>query len=236
MTGIEDLAALQRNGSEPVDLIAEVSTQLDLGGDPIAAIKRWGRHEDSRLVITLKSGQRIVFDRARDVFEPAIVKRRVVLATDGNASPKTLKKPAAEDLAVKIVRLANIAQAVDDRDEARDWAGTFLEGREANTVDVGDYSTPEGRWETLCIFGVHKATVVVRDVASGALLVRVSDMASHVRAMLGTGIGWEILHSRLSEVGWRHLGEVQQRQPRGPLKRKTHLHAVTPEGGDEDAS
>jgi hypothetical protein len=105
-------------------LAQQVTERLDLRSDPIADVKRWGRHEDSRLVVTLRSGRRIVFDRARDTFDPGTLKRRVVLATDGQASPGTFTKPAAEGVAVRLIRLANVVADADDRDEARGLGGS----------------------------------------------------------------------------------------------------------------
>jgi len=70
-------------------LFREGTERLDLTSDPVVEVKRWGRHEDSRLVITLRSQRRIVFDRARDAFEPVVLKRRVVLATDGRRRPRS---------------------------------------------------------------------------------------------------------------------------------------------------
>lgn len=206
-------------------LFREVTDRLDLASDPVVEVKRWGRHEDSRLVITLRSNRRIVFDRARDAFEPVVLKRRVVLATDGQSAPPTFKKPEAEDVAVKLIRLANVAADADDRDEARDWTGRFLARHEHRIADVADFSTPHGRYEVLSIIRAGRAAVV-RDVETEALLVSVSEMARFVRAEAGSPISWDTLHSRLSEVGWKHLGEVEQRQPKGRERAKAHLYAV----------
>jgi len=75
---------------------------------------------------------------------------------------------------------------------------------------------------------------VVRDAETGTLLVSVSEMARFVRAEAGGPVGWDTLHSRLEEVGWKHLGEVQQRQPKGGGKVKAHLYAVPPEPQDDE--
>jgi hypothetical protein len=37
------------------------------------------------------------------------------------------------------------------------------------------------------------------------------------------------------EIGWKHLGEVEQRQPSGHRKLKVHLYCVPPEWDSEHA-
>ncbi|MFA9270791.1 MAG: hypothetical protein ACEQSX_08530, partial [Baekduiaceae bacterium] len=230
----DEASLASRNGKagrEGDDGGLDVTEALDLRRDPIAEVKRWGRHEDSSLVVTLRSGRRIVFDRARDVFDARILKRRVVLATDGEANP-TLSRAAAEQVAVTLIRLASVTADHDDRDEASDWADRFLAEQAGVMPVVADFSTPAGRYEVLGIIQGGSALVVL-DASTGARIVSVSAMARFVRAGGGPPIAWETLHSRLQQVGWQHLGEVQQRQPRGRDKRKAHLYRVPPE--DDDA-
>jgi hypothetical protein len=206
-----------------------VTHALGLDADPIAEVKRWGRHEDSRLVVTLRSGRRIVFDHARDVFEVRMLKRRVVLATDGQANP-TFKRGEAENVAVELIRLANVTADHDDRVEAADWADRFLCEHETRMPEVADFSTVAGRYEVLSIIQSRRAAVVL-DVSTGARIVSVSAMGRFVRSEGGPPISWSTLHSRLEEVGWRHLGEVQQRQPSGRGRRKARVYLAPP---DED--
>ena len=212
------------------DLVPEqLRRQLldDLGLDPrnpVAEVKRWGAHEDSRLVITLRDGTRIVFDRARDVFEAPIVRRRVALATNGAAVPNP--KAKAVEVAVRIIRLASIEQAADDRDEAAAWADDFLEAHARTVVDVATFSSAAGKREVLS--AIRSGRSVVRVADTGDLYVSVSPFGAHVRSVFGVQISWSALHSRMVEIGWDHLGQVAQRSGIGAGILKARLYRVPP--------
>lgn len=224
-------------GATHDELRAWATVALGLGGDPIDNGVRFGSHEDARMVVTLRSGKRLVFDRQADVFDAPILRRRVVIATGATLphyGPADVQK-----IATVLVRLAELVADDDDRDEAHDWAHTFLTAAERNTIDIASMATPAGRYEALSILARWKLpadlppyapaaerSVIVRDAQTGTRLVRTSDFAAHVRSIVGRPLAWAALHSRMEEIGWKHRGEVEQRQPGGQGKAKAHLYAI----------
>lgn len=217
-------------------LAAWVTVALGLGGDPIAGVIRYGKHEDARMVLSLRSGQRIVFDRQADAFDAATLRRRLIIAT--GATIPHYQSADVQTIATALMRLGEVVAEDDDRAEAREWASSFLVVAERNMIDVASLGTPAGRWEALSVLARWEApadlppyalaaerAVIVRD-ATGKRLVRTSDVAAHVRGQTGRPISWPSLHSRMVEIGWEHPGEVQQRQPGGSSKLKARVYVV----------
>jgi len=225
-------------GADRAALQAWATVALGLGADPVSDVTRFGRHEDARLVITLKSGARIVFDRQAEVFDAPILRRRVIIAT--GATLPYYGPPDVQTIATALMRMSEIADEDDDRHEARDWADSFLAAASRNVIDVSDFGTPEGRWEALNALVSWKSpadlpayapaaerAVIVKD-ATGKRIVRTSDIAAHVRGQTGRPIVWASLHSRVIEIGWEHPGQVQQRQPNGHGKVKARIYVIPP--------
>lgn len=224
-------------GASPAELAAWITVSLALGADPLERAVRYGRHDDARMVLTLRSDARIVFERQAEAFDPRTLVRRVVLAT--GATVPTYGASDAQTIATALVRAADLLDEDDDRNEARELGRTFLTGAERNTITVADASTPAGRYEALCALTRWKPgddvppyapacerAAVVLDAASGVRLVRTSDVAAHVRQQIGRPLSWPALHGRMVEVGWEHRGQVEQRQPKGHARVKVHAYAI----------
>jgi hypothetical protein len=242
-------------GASREELMAWATVVLGLGSDPIVNVTRFGRHEDARMVLTLKSGQRIVFERQADVFDPPTLRRRIIIAT--SATIPHYGGADVQTIATALLRLAELASEDDDRGEALEWADAFLAASERNTFDVATIATAAGRYEALGVLNTDIATIataagrkalgvpvdwappdiqapaaersiVVRDAQTGTRLVRTSDFAAHVRGMTVRPISWAALHSRMVEIGWEHRGQVEQRQPNGHGRLKAHVYAIPP--------
>jgi len=209
---------------------------------PLAAVTRYGRHDDARMVLTLDGGERIAFDRQADVFAPDRLRSRVVLAA--GATVPHYGSADAHRIAIALVHAAEQAAHDDDRGEAVLWAETFLEGAAANTVKLEETSSPEGRWALLAVFRDHRPdvplyapasarAVLVLDRSTGIRYARVGDVGAHVREQGGRG--WNAVASRLHEIGWRPLGRVEQRQPRGHGRLKARLYEIPAEDTDGDS-
>jgi hypothetical protein len=229
-------------GASREELVAWSTVALGLGGDPIDTGVRFGRHEDARMVLTLKSGRRIVFDRQADAFDAPTLRRRVIIAT-GASIPHYLSADV-QTIATTLLRLAETAAEDDDRDEAREWATTFLTVAERNTVYVETLRTPAGKYEALSKLVNWRppadvppyapraeSAIIVRDSETGMRIVRTSDVAAHVRGEMGRPIGWGTLHARLIEIGWEQTkggapGEFQQRQPGGSGILKARVYFI----------
>src|SRR5436189_137379 len=66
------------------DMARWLSAALGIEADPLASVARYGRHEDARMVLLQRSGQRVTFDRQGDVFNPDKLVRTVTLHTGAN--------------------------------------------------------------------------------------------------------------------------------------------------------
>lgn len=233
-------------GASQAELAAWATVALGLGGDPIESATRYGRHLDARMSVTLKSGQWITFERQADVFEPRKLMQTVIAHT-GAGMPHY--GPAdGQKIATALVRLSDLIAEDDQRAEAIDWADSFLARAARNIHEIESFNTPEGRWEALSIINrfqppadvspyapAAERSVIVQD-ATGRRLVRVGDVAAHVRGELGKPISWPALHSRMVEIGWENRGQVQQRQPRSGReghKLKARVYAIPADWEDQ---
>lgn len=224
-------------GADRGELVGWATAQLGLGGDPITAIERYGRHLDARLVAVLASGQRVTFERQADAFDPRLLVRTVIAAT--GATLPHYNAGDAQVIATVIVRAGETLAEDDARGEAAEWGRSFLDAASSNTITASDFANPAGRWEALSLLTqwrppvdlppftpAAERSVIVLDGTTGARMVRTSDFAAHVRGLLGRPVGWAALHGRMVEVGWEHRGEVQQRQPGGQGKIKARVYAI----------
>ncbi len=228
-------------GIAPQELMQWLTIVLGLGGDPIVGVTRFGRHEDNRLVVTTRSGGRIVFDRQAEMFSADVLVRRVVLATGAEVPP--YQRGDAFTIAATLVRAADLVCEDDDRTEARDWALTFLHAA-TELLPREDMGSPAGRYAGLCrlldwkhpdvtpwmTVAERSAVLPARD---GSTYVRVNDFAAHVRQMAGRSMAWGLLHSRMREIGWEHLGRLEQRQPHGSSKAKLNVFRLPPDWDDQ---
>lgn len=223
--------------ANPDEFAAWLTANLKLDDNPVVAAEQYGRHEDARLVLLLGSGLRVTFERAQDAFDAARLVRVVMIAT--RTQMPAYAKPDAHKIAWAILRLASLHAEDDARSEAREWGRTFLAGAQANTFEVADLGSPAGRYEALSILRgwtsdapaytpAAERSPLILDVSTGARWARTSDVGAHVRGPHGVAIKWGTLHSRFVEVGWEHLGQVEQRQPKGRGRIKAHLYAIPP--------
>jgi hypothetical protein len=228
-------------GAPAEELMGWLTVALGLGGDPVAQVMRYGRHDDARLVATLRSGLRVVFDRQAEMFSADVLVRRVVLATGAEVPP--YQRGDAFTIAATLVRAADLVGEDDDRTEARDWALTFLHAA-TELLPREDMGSPAGRYAGLCRLRDWKhpealpwMTVAERSAmlpaTNGSTYVRVSDFAAHVRQMAGRSMDWGLLHSRMREIGWEHLGRLEQRQPHGSSKVKLTVFRLPPNWDDQ---
>lgn len=161
-----------------------------------------------------------------------------VVVTHTGADVPFYKPEDVHRIATVLVRLSDLAVEDDQRAEAQDWADSFLKRAAPNTMDVGSFTDPAGKWEALSIMRDWRppagpqpgsppaeAAVIVRD-ATGRRLVRAADLAAHVRAERGQPISWGSLQGRMTEIGWEYRGQIQQRQPGGEGKLKARVYAI----------
>lgn len=224
-------------GADRDQFAAWLTVALGLGADPIARAERFGRHEDARMVIVLRSKQRITFERQADAFDARRLVRVIVTATGAIVPPYAYSD--ALQIASAIVRLAETLADDDGRAEAAEWGRQFLDGARRNAITVDGIDTAAGRYSALSALvnwtpptdlppytpAAERAALIV-DSSHGTRLLRVSAFAAHVRGLAGRPLSWPALHGRMVEVGWEHRGEVEQRQPGAHGRVKVHVYAV----------
>ncbi len=228
-------------GASREELAAWLTVVLGLGSDPIVSAQRYGRHEDARVALSLRSGQRVSYDRQGDLFDGRSLARRITIVT--GADVPVYSAAEAHCIAARIVRIGELLDDDDDRAETRDWCHRFIDAAARNTVEVSGFGTPQQRFEALSVLQQRAPTDlpsyappaerswVVHLADSGDLLVRVGDLAAHVRHLAGRAIPWSALHSRAIEISWQHVGELRQRRPQGDGEAKAHLYRA-PAGWD----
>jgi hypothetical protein len=186
------------------------------------------------MVLVLRSGRRVTFERAADAFEPARLLQIVMTATGAQLPP--YGRGDVLHLAGSMIRLSDLLAEDDLRSEAADWGRTFLAGAAPNAITATNLSTPQGRWEALSALmrrpmvesyapACERSALVVCG-ETGARMLRTSDFAAHARGSAGRPLSWPALHGRMVEVGWEHPGEVHQRQPGGHERLKAHVYLV----------
>lgn len=258
MSALDRLAAAQKTGSKPRsrsllpsdppppgassrELMAWLTVVFHLGGDPIAAIKRWGTRDDGRLIVYLRSGKRIVWDRQAEILDNKTLVKRVILA--GFADTPSYGTNDGDQISRVVIRAADVVELTDDLAETSEWARSFLEA--AHHLDeVHDMRTAAGKYAGLCALrdwrrvdayaGMPAAdrAAVLHDT-DGRQYVRCAAFAAHVRGMASRPVAWDALHGRMAEVGWLGPFELEQRQPAGNAKVKLHAYVVP--AGWEDA-
>ncbi len=134
-------------GADREQVAAWLTVALGLGGDPVQRAERYGRHEDARMVVVLRSNQRVVFERQADAFDARRLVRVVVTATGAIVPPYAYADGL--QVASAMVRLAETLADDDGRTEAAEWCVSFLDGARRNTITVDWIDTPAGRFAAL---------------------------------------------------------------------------------------
>src|SRR2546422_1725368 len=99
------------------------------------------------MVVRLRSGTRIVWDRQVEIFNADALVQRVVLTTAAETPPYS--KADAQRIARVLVRAAEVVEQSDDLSESREWARSFFQT--AHHLDeLHDMSTAAGRYAALC--------------------------------------------------------------------------------------
>jgi hypothetical protein len=226
------------DGSSAGEFAAWLTVQLGLGADPILRADRFGHTDDSRFVFHLQSKRRITYDRLAELFDSRTLVRHIVQVTGATLPPYAYAD--ALKIATVAVLLSELVGDDDDRNEAWEWAASFLEFAALNIHIYEAIYTPDGKWRALSAIRswrppanlppyceAAERAIVVADHGTGDRLVRTSDVAAHVRSRTGKPIAWSSLHGRMAEIGWEHLGQWEQRQPDGYGRLKAHLYRIS---------
>jgi len=209
--------------------LADLAAKLGAGAMGIERITRYGLHEDASLVIEVGNGHEIRFDRQADLFVPAIVMRRAALA---GCDVPHLTAPRTLVIAKQVLDHAELVADDDARAQHRQVLRRFLTATEhAGTRITGDLSDKRVRYVRFCELRDHDpvddghtppaalAIVLVDsdpdERHNGDRYVRVHDVGRFLRYELKVAVPWATLHSIAIEAGWRHPGELWQRQPGG---------------------
>lgn len=179
----------------------------------ITAINVFGVGSRAGVRIDLSNGEAMVFDSARDLAKPGIL--RVELAMCAQATGKLTGDQALQALAL-VQAVAEHHEVRSDDDIAGYWGAGYMQA--ATTLDV-TLSDQAERWAAFAKINAHDpwsrridhdgslaaAGIVLRDV-DGTRYVRCGWFLSHARHEDGT-IGPASLALRMARVGWTRRGQ-----------------------------
>jgi hypothetical protein len=163
--------------------------------------------------------------------KPTTLRAAITATTTGFCQPGHLTSSEAEDTWCGLCIVGQMTVEVDHRSEARDWLDSFLgitEPEERFTL------TPKGRWDALqnlrsrrferadameMLHGGQRwqRPVLVIDSADKKRYIRVADLLTYIRVVVGERLSYDSLYARMWELEASH-SEIEQR------KGKEHPH------------
>jgi hypothetical protein len=165
------------------------------------------------------SDVRFRFPEQRALAKPVNLRSSVVSITDGLCRMGPVSNPEAQDIWVALCSVAHVAAQQDEVEEFREQLDSFLRV----TEPVRHWTLePTGRWDTLIglqaagafeprhaklmrddVDERHWARRPIRlvDTATSATWVRVNELATYLRHVLGLRLGHGEVDGRMSEIG-----------------------------------
>jgi hypothetical protein len=210
----------------------DLGVPKDIG---VETIVRYGTHEDASLAILLTNGATIHFERQADLFSPKIVMRRAALA---GCDIKHLSGPATLTLAKRIIAQADLLAELDIRADERAMLRRFLIGAENGGTNIAaNLNNLLARYEKFREVRDHDPlddghtppaalAIVLTDTSTGDRYVRVNDLGRFMRHETKAAIAWPTLHSLVIRAGWRHPGELWQREPGTQRRARINVYLV----------
>lgn len=238
-------------------LLAWLTDQLKLP-EPIVGIKQYGHALEGVITFTMSDGTAVRFEPARGVFHPTTILQQVYADLAGRGTIKPLgvfTQQDAADFGGVVMRAVNAEAADDARQEASEWAESFI--RALRPADFGRYADPAERWRALSWLANERAydarlAVSVRGAVTderdfprppairwhdGTVWARFVDFQRHLRESYGPRITPGGLHGRMAEIGWEHV-TAQAWRPgaeRGPDNRVKFSAYLIPADPEEAA-
>ena len=222
----------EAKGAKSVSDLADAIGAKSIG---IGRIERYGTHEDASLGIILGNGQRVHFDRQAELFSPPVLMRRLALA---GCDVEHLSAPATLAIAKRVIAQADLVadrDALADNREllrrlllAAEHAGTRITGNLGDKLqryvrfrEVRDHDPPDDGHSPPA-----SLAIVLVDTREGDRYVRVADVARFLRHERRSAIAYSTVHSLVVEAGWRHPGELWQREPSGGARARVNVYVV----------
>lgn len=213
---------------------ARLTTALNADHDPVVNVVRLGLHEDAALIVTLRSGAEIRFERQAEMFLPDAIARRASLV---GLRVKLVTKAGALAFAQDLIAQATVQAETSVRLENRAMLRRFLFGvLTAGHVELFASDDSAARFRAFdqmqrYLIGPDGYTpaiaraVALVDSVTGTRYLRVTDFALFVREERGKGASYPVLHSLALEAGWLWHGELVQRGP-GDVRARINPYLV----------
>ena len=170
---------------------AELLTRLYGLHSALASAKVWGRRADSPVEMHLDDGTVIRFDRASELRKLETLDLAIGLHTDGRSRPEPLKIEELRDAWFALLAFAQVQEADDHTSEVEEWVQRFLRSAGGSFAEW-DLSDGAQRYEALGHvqtgrYDPQAGTVptLVRDTATGEVLLRSTDLFLFVQRTLG---------------------------------------------------
>lgn len=185
--------------------------------------ERHGRRLSDPAWVTLSSptgGEvRFRFPEQRALAKPANLRSSVVSITDGLCRMGPVTSPEAQDVWVALCSVAHIAAQQDEVEEFREQLDSFMR---VTTPETRYTLEPSGLWDAL--LGLQAASVFeprhaklmasevddhhwdrrpirLIDAKTSVIWVRVLELATYLRHVIGLQLGHGFLDGRMSEIG-----------------------------------
>jgi hypothetical protein len=192
----------------------------------VVAVERFGKTNETPVVLRLEDGRDLRFAAARDLFSgDRLVETVVMQCGDRTDHLPVFSRADASDVAQVVMRACVAAEYDDDRQEAASWQDGFT--RICLTLEHGDYNDPAARWDGLrwlterepfdaydyrVTAGSETAAPPRLAWADSSSYVRVIDVEAYVRGSMKVQISSAQLVARMREAGWGHR-RVDARRP-----------------------
>lgn len=187
------------------------------------SFERHGRRLSDPAYIVLKSPAggdvKFRFPEQRALAKPGNMRPSVLSITDGLCRMSQLTAPEREDVWAALCSIGHVVAQQDEVEEFREQLDTFLKVSEIE----GRYTLePSGRYDTLMAlqaagaFERRHARLMAEDVderhwarrpirlvdsVTGVVRVRVGELGTYLRHVLGLQLGHGVLDGRMSELG-----------------------------------
>jgi hypothetical protein len=163
------------------------------------------------------------FREQKGLARPGNLRPTIYSVTDGLCRPGHLSGPEASDVWCALCSVAHVMTQQDERDETADWLERFLEVCEPEEKYTLE---PAGRYDALVAmkdrgaFGRRDANAMLAnpdkswgwrqplllvDSVTGRRWIRVAELATFVRTVMGSPMGYGVLDGRLLEIGAERL-------------------------------
>jgi hypothetical protein len=180
---------------------------LDLVDVKVLGADLYGQGGAATLTVSLSNGNTLEFDPARTMVRPQTLLAELAVAA--GVTPE-LKQPQAVNALAVACSIARTHRHMTEVDQARDWAGQYLQSAGTLVVDTTDQAQRWSAWQHL---NSHDPWTKARDdgtdLARAGMVIHDHDGGRLVRS------GWFLAFVR-KQAGWHAPRRIKATSPAAP--------------------